>query len=49
MGGMILKILPCIIIFFICRNRGGNNMNLGAALGSAAAGYRRLGRNMRMR
>ena len=24
-------------------------MNLGAALGSAAAGYRRLGRNMRMR
>ena len=48
-GGMFLKILPCIIIFFICRSRGRQNTGLSDALGRAAAGYRRLGRNMSSR
>lgn len=43
-GGIFVKLLPCIIIFFICRNRGRGNGNFNSAMGSAAAGYRRLGR-----
>ena len=48
-GGMFMKILPCIIIFFICRNRGRQGVGLQDALGRAAAGYRRLGRNLSSR
>jgi len=43
-GGIFIKLIPCIIIFFICRNRGRGNANFNGAMGSAAAGYRRLGR-----
>ena len=45
-GGVFLKLLPCIIIFFFCRSRGRENVGLSDVLGRAARGYRRLGRNI---
>lgn len=46
---MIIKILPCVILFFICRNRGRQDTGISDVLGRAANGYRRLGRNLRNR
>ena len=44
---LFFKVMPCIVIFFICRKRNGAGNEMRDVLGRAANGYRRLGRAMR--
>ena len=46
-GGLFLKLLPCIIIFCLCRNRGRGQASIGDVMARAGAGYANFGRRLR--